>query len=363
MKTKRFRIALLAGALAATASLPTLAQQITSTAQLKRACETSPGNVVSVTTPSKIFLGSRPPLATRVLTGCTLRLAPDVSLEFDRVGLAFDGPFAIEAAGKDRVVLVQSAISAPSVTLSLESTENGLIVDRSSLSARAGDIALRFGAQGFANLKEVLAGTTLVASGRIDVSGGDRFAFEAVDVSVRAGAGIAWRAAGPEATMGVSNSVLAAASGAIEVASAGDKAFVEWQKSRVEASAGISVTLPGRESAFATDESVVDAGAGTLAVTLEGELSKAVFATVQANASGDVSVSVSRNATKGEVFFEKGNAFAGGRVSFETGRDGTTEVKENALAAGTAIRVATGAGGKCLQEGNTLTAPLLDLCR
>ena len=58
--------------------------RIESTSDLKMACETSPGNVVTLDQPTKIFLGSRPPAEEQVNSGCTLVLSPGVNLEVER---------------------------------------------------------------------------------------------------------------------------------------------------------------------------------------------------------------------------------------------------------------------------------------
>jgi len=55
------------------------AQSISTSAQLKQACENSPGNVVNITQPTKIEFGPALPTPENIATGCTLQIGPNAA--------------------------------------------------------------------------------------------------------------------------------------------------------------------------------------------------------------------------------------------------------------------------------------------
>lgn len=178
----------------------TLAQQtIESTSDLKRACETSPGNVVTLNQSTKIYQGVRPTTGEEAVNcGCTLVLGPDVKLEFDFVGLRFDGLFTVRSANKGEVNFNRSLLRAPSITINLPVSGSALAVTQSLLQALAGSLNVILGDEAKMELIDkprvfpdnyfptTAPYPTLYAAGIINISGGRKFTGLVTDMGITA---------------------------------------------------------------------------------------------------------------------------------------------------------------------------------
>ncbi|MGQ0592162.1 MAG: hypothetical protein ACT4QB_05790 [Gammaproteobacteria bacterium] len=403
-----FNILALGGGLAGALLAAPVSGQMTSTAELKLACETSPGNVVALDVNTQISTGPRPPLAELVTTPCTIVLGPLVTFETGQVGMSFNGALTIQGGSEARALFIESAFVGHSVTSNLTGDLSTVQVERSLLQATDGDLALNVGPFGKVEIKGPLAGGNLLATGAISVSGGEKVAVVLADASVQAGTSLNLALSGPEAALTASTSTLTADGGAISVSS-GLKSTSHLNDSQLQAATGLNVTMTGAEAAFVADKTVLNTANGTIAITSTGEqgvveLKLGSVATasggltvvltgsesklnaneftlgggtgnVALEADGDVGKvtlalgSISANGavtvqakTLGVAIVDTVEIDAGGDVRIETGGSGSTSAKQDNLASGTLVRIASGVGGFCESIGNVVTAPVQQIC-
>ncbi len=160
-----------------------------STAQLKAACETSPGNVVVINTPVKVFNGPALPAVETVRTGCRLVFGPLGSIEFDNVGMRFNGAFSAQASAKSIFSMKKSLISANSALIDFAAPEGTVVVDESRMLATAGSLTIDLADDAKLQIGKPLAGATnaLQASGAINLQGGRKYELAMAETRLDAG--------------------------------------------------------------------------------------------------------------------------------------------------------------------------------
>jgi hypothetical protein len=338
------------------------AQSFTSTAELKLACETSPNNTVQINVPTQISSGPQAPATENVNTRCTIVLGQFASFEASQVSMTFAGPLRFQAANEAHILLIESEFTAPSFNAT-QTSKSLFQVERSRVRATAGNIAVNSGTEGSVEIKGPLAGGNLVASGAVNISGGLKFYGSVTDAGLSAGTGINVNLTGAEAQFISTTSTLDAANGAINVTSSGDKSYAEFKLGTVAASPrGINVRLNGGESEIVANQFAFDGGAGVVLRTgfSKGKITMA-DGTLRSNAA--VTIQSSTTGTEGVAVVQNAQFNAGAGLRIETGSLGNTEVLDSALSSPTLIRFASGAGGSCKSQNNTLTAPTLQICQ
>lgn len=343
--------------------------QIKSTAQLKAACETSPGNTVVLTTQSiDLDQGPRPPAAEIVNSGCTIVLSPTANFEAESVGIHFNGPFRIQGVAKSMVFIDEAVISAPSVTLDLAGSESNLMMDQGSLRATAGNLVINLGNLGKMELKQqpVVGGfLALDASGTVQINGSGSLSAALLEATVRGNGGVAISMAGPEALLKTERMTFQSSAGSFTVTSPGQKGLLEMGFSTITSGGAVNMTLAGAESGFKMISTSVTAGSNISFVSGSGAagITNLLLGDVTATAGGALTVQAAMSGLKGEVGVEKSNLRAnGGALRIETGNEGKTGVKETRLTSNSLVRIASGVGGVCLSELNTITAPTQQVC-
>ncbi len=337
------------------------AQSMTSTAELKLACETSPGNVVAINVPTQISSGPQTPLTETVNTKCTLVLGSQVSFEASQVSMTFAGPLRIQGSNESHVLFIESEFTAPSIG-STTVSKSLFQVERSLLRATAGSISINSGSEGTTNIHGPLLGGNLIANGAVSLSGGLKFYASLTDAGVNAGTGFNVNMTGNEAYFVAVTSTIQAANGAINVTASGEKSFAEFKFNSVASSPrGINVRLNGNESEIVANQYTFDAGTGLILRTA-GNKGKVTADDGTISANGSVLVQASTTGLEGVALFKNSRLTAGGSTRIETGSRGNTEVLDSRLTANNLVRIATGAGGNCKSQNNIITATMQQVC-
>ncbi|MEQ1923303.1 MAG: hypothetical protein ABL952_12415 [Pyrinomonadaceae bacterium] len=338
------------------------AQSMTSTAELKLACETSLNNVVAINVPTQITSGPQAPLTENVNTKCTLVLGSLVSFEASQVSMTFAGPLRIQGGNESHVLFIESEFNAPSI-VSTTTSKSLFQVERSLLRATAGNIAINTGSEGTVTVHGPLLGGNLIATGAINMSGGSKFYAGLTDAGVSAGAGFNVNMTGNEAYFVSVTSSIEAANGAINVTGSGEKNFAEFKFNSLAASPrGVNVRLNGNESEILANQYTFNAGTGLILRT-GGNKGKVTADNGMISANGSVFVQASTAGLEGTALVSKTTLNAGGSARIETGARGNTEVLDSSLNANSLVRIATGAGGNCKSQNNIITALTQQVCQ
>lgn len=348
---------------------------LSSTSDLKQACESAPDRIVYIETAVKISNGVSPPSTQKISGKCTLVLGPSGSFETDDISVSFSGAFAVQSSYKTKVVYVDSQIVATGQTYSLSANGSEVIANRSQMKASTQHLKFQMGNEGKVEIVESLGSDpyALLAAKTVLISGPSKLATTLTNAEAYAPLGFKVNMTGSEGVLLMSNFDVQAFEGAVNLLASGSKTLTEIGNSDFwYATAGI-VRLSGAESVLKLDRVSFNPGySDTLApgnVVLEaGKGSSAAQGKVEAVEvtvvdAAQVSVLASSSAQKGEVSVQKSSFSSTGNVSIKSGETGATTVQDNTLGSATKIIIASGAGGSCKQESNSLSAPSLSLCK
>lgn len=349
-------------ALVISLSLTTSAQTMSSTAQLKFACETSPGNVVTLNANTQISTGPQAPLTETVNTKCTIVISPQVTFEASQVSMTFNGPLTIQAGNEGRALFLESHFTAPSVSVSLANL-GGLLVERSLLRASVGSLTVSSGLESSVDIRGPIVGGGLVANRSISLSGGQKFFGNLTDAEVRAGTGIRVDMSGAEAQFISTNSTMSTNGGAINVLGSGEKNFVEFKLGSVATGRnGVNVTLNGTESSINANEFSLNSPAAGVFLRTGGSKG-AITLALGTIASGTITtIQSSMTGVEGKATLQDATVTAGGNFRVESGSLGIAEVLDSSLTSNTLVRIAAGAGGSCKSQNIIINAPAQQIC-
>lgn len=336
------------------------AQNMTA-AQLKLACETSPGNTVALTDSSKIEGG-----AASVLTGCTITIPETKALELVGARISFNGPLTIVGAVKTKVELVdQSRFTASSINLNFTAFESEVKVDKSQLAAGLGGVQIAMG--DIAKVQFAYssgAGNTVDSTGPVSFSAGTKLTLEMNNVIFSSG-GLTFNFNGPDSVLKAENADVStkAAGQHVNFNGSGAKTMIEATQSRFSAHGNLNIALAGSESTLKAGVSSRIAAGGAVNIAISNASGNGLLELAQVRIEGNsADVNASADSEKGKVIYKLGTAIAASNLTFRTGLLGTTEVAESTLTAGSTVRIASGLQGVCKQEKNVITAPMQVLC-
>ena len=352
-----------AGCLMVLLNVTSLAQTMSSTAELKQACENSPNNVVMLTQNTQISTGPQAPLTETVNTKCTIVLGSQVTFEAGQVSMTFNGPLSIQASTEGRALFLESSFVARSVSVALGNL-GGLLVERSLMRSTVGGISVTSGVESSVDVRGPLPGGGLVSNQGISISGGVKFFGSVTDAEVRANTNVTVNMTGDEGQFISTNSTVHSANGAINVTSSGAKAFVEFKLGAVATGRnGVNVTLNGNESTINANE--FNIGSAAAGVFLRTGGSKGAVTLAQGSiSSGTVTVILSSlTGSEGKAVVQNATVNAGGNLRVETGSLGNTEVVDSSLTSATLVRFLSGAGGSCKSQNNVISAPAQQICQ
>lgn len=342
------------------------AQQLTP-AEFKALCE-APGNTVTVVNTLKIQSPVMPPPLVTVNSGCQVNFSPDSQFEADNVNMRFAGAVSFQASAKASVLFKSTLWNATALNVNLSGNEGGFYADESRLTARAGNLTIGMGGFGTLGITGPIngVGNALNAAGALTVSAGEKFTGTFETTRMRAGTGMTFSLAGPEAAFAANNTTFVAATGQFSLSSAGAKAQVDLNSGAITAPGGIALNFPGAESkaTLLSTRATALAGSVTLQAGSAGR-SFGVLVVDQAiiRAGGAYTMTASMSADKGEAVLSNTSVTAGADILIQSDREGLTNVLNNAMTSPTSIRAFTGASGACIAEGNGATAPVVAICQ
>lgn len=365
--SKTLGLGLLAVAVAGLGSAaPAHALDLTA-AQLRQACETQPGHVVVLNESTKIVNGS-----ATIASPC--RIVLGAGLELEAVSLTFAGPLTLESTVKAEVKMVRSLLSASAVSVSLTGLNSGFQTVETSVHARTGSLVLEVGAE--ANLlmiERLVPGPTyaLSAGTSVEIRGGRKFTGLLSEVSVLAPNGFAISFTGADSLLKVEEVGVLSTLGGVQIEGSGGKGLISLDKVNFRFAGQLGVRLAGDEAGMSLKEvtagpptGVTTAGAVVFeAGTGAARLGKMEAVEVRMFDVASITLRSAFGGTQGGLKVEKSAFSAQGDIRFETGSQGSTEVKESTGGTENArLRASTGAGGQCIASQNQFFAAVLDLC-
>lgn len=338
------------------------AQTMSSTAELKFACETSPNNVVFLTNNTQISTGPQSPLTENVNTKCTIELAPNVTFEASQVSMTFAGPLRINGQDQSRALFLESHFSSPFVTVALANLGE-LLVERSLLKASVGAIAVTAGVESRVDVRGPIVGGGLEATRSLTISGGNKLAVSITDSEIRTGGAINVSMNGVESSFVSTTSSLNTNGAAINIIGAGEKSYAEFKLgSAATGRAGVNVTLNGNESVIVASQFAFNSPAGAVLLRTGGNKGEVAAAVGTINAGGVVNIQSSMTGLEGKAAVQDATINSGRSIRIETGSRGNTEAKDSSLSGTNLVRIATGAGGSCLSQNNLFTTLAIQAC-
>lgn len=348
-------------------------QVIDSPATLKQACETSPGNIVSVNQSIKVSLPIINATPTVINCPCSLVLLNDSKVEFEHVNIQFNGAFSVQSSNKGEVKATKSALKATNINFVLGGTDSQINTSQSVITANAGNINFNLGNQSKMELYGTANTVSLNATGQVYISAGERFTASIADMIVKGDSGIQLHLNGFEGLLKNEKVNYISNNGSILINATGSKSKYEVGESSFTFANKTDILFKGAESGLKLNEirfqspsfnvgalNGVTIVAGELANS-NGKIEMSQISTGLIN--GGLSVLASVNGEKGSVSLSKSNITFGGDVLIESGTLGSTEVKENRITSSTKITAKTGLNGSCIASPNfALTAPIINAC-
>lgn len=328
-------------------------------AQFVAACAAGP---INLQPSAKVEFGT-----ASVVGGCTVNVPLTGALEFVDTNLTFGGPLVVNGSSTSKWEVVNSNVTAASVTANFTGTENAFKVDKGLVRATAGNVRIAMGPIAMVQIAYPGLGSpnSLQATGAVNISGGDKLFLELNQARVQAGS-VVVAMNGTEGLLKAEGATVVAA-GAISVTSTGMKAMLESTGSTFQAGGALTVGLAAAESAvkgtastFRAGEALIvsaSAGAGTGLVELSGPGGVLQGATVAVRASTGATgqlgtLNVGLNTIRATA----------GAATIDAGPMGSVGVKESTITAATLARASTGLGGVCVADLNTVTAPTQSMC-
>lgn len=354
---------------------PAQAQTVmTSTVQLKQACETNPGNRVAITASTDIKEGvlRGVPLANfeTVNSGCTIVLGPSAKFKFDGVAINFLGALRIESATGNELEFDKSNVYARSIALSLTGDGSALFIKESGVNALAGDTVVSFGANAKleANGNSASYGRLLEASNVVRLTAGNKFAASLSQGYFWGVNGVDINLTGDETVYKFSQFNTHAQPGAVSFRASGAKSTFEFGRGSIYGYSGVSLTMIGAESQLiASDITAFNTytGAG-VRIAVGNNQSKGTIKMNQARfgGAGGLLIEAGIGGSDSLIEFTQGSVIgmAETGVTISTGAGGQTIVKDSSLTPVTAPVSITGVGF-CLAENNVIRASAQTLCR
>lgn len=354
-------------------SRPALAQApITSTSQLKQACETSPGNRVIFNSSTEInqgvAIGVTLPNYEQVRTGCTLVLGPSSSLEFDSVAINFAGPLRIESAAPNTFAIEKANLYATTVSVALPANGSAVMIKEGNLYATGGDLSVALGNEAKLELSGNGTQRMLEASGVVRLTGGEKLSATLVNGGFYGVGGIAINLPGNETTFKADEWALWSQTGRTDLRTGGAKTLVELGRGNYYGYSGASIVMTGAESTLIAKNRNFNTYEGpgvSIDVGGSAPMGQIKFDEARFGGAGAVTIRASAAGTGGMIEITKGSVgvlpnFT--QVVIETGAGGSTVVKETAVRSAGLARIASGSGGLCLSEVNTIVAATRQLC-
>jgi hypothetical protein len=344
-----------------------------STAELKHACETSPGHRVAINTSTDIKLGVPlgVPLANfeTVNSGCTIVLGPSSKFKFDGVAMNFLGALRIESATGNELEFDKTNVYARSIALALTGDGSALFIKESGVNALAGDTAVTFGANAKleAGGNSASYGRLLEASNFVRLRAGNKFSASLSQGYFWGVNGVDVDLSGDETVYKFSQFNTHSQPGTVSFRASGAKSTFEFGRGSIWGYSGASVTMTGAENQLISSDI-------TAFNTYTGAGVRIAVGNNQSGAT--VKMSQTRFGGAGGLVIEAGMGGSGSLIEFtqgsvigmsdtgvliQSGAGGVTVVKDSSLQPQRAPVTVKGAGF-CLAENNVISASAQFLC-
>jgi hypothetical protein len=346
---------------------------MTSTAELKNACEISPGNRVPISTSTDIKTGvpRGVPLANfeTVRTGCTIVLGPSSSFKFDNVSMNFLGTLRIESATGNNLEFDKSSVFAQSIVLGLTGEGSALFVKESGVNALAGDTIVEFGHNAKLEMggNSATYGRLLEASNVVRLTAGHKFAATMGQGYIWGVNGVDIDLSGDETVYKFSQFNTHAQPGRVSFRASGAKTTFEFGRGSIYGHSGATVTMTGAESQLITSDATAFntyVGSG-VRIAVGNNTSKGTVKMSQARfgGAGGLVIEAGKGGSDSLIEFTQGSVIgmASTGVTIASGGGGTTIVKDSSLQPRTAAVTIRGSA-LCLAENNVISASAQFLC-
>lgn len=350
--------------------------QINTPQDLKTACETSAGNVVTLAQSAKVSAPATPATPLLVNCPCTIVLTNGSTIEFEHAHMQFVGALSIQSVGNGEAKLVNSILSAPSASFTLGGNGSQMNLSKSKIQATAGNLTIVLGAEAKSEMHTSFSPTFadgLSATGVVNISAGQRFQGSLAEMTVSGNAGVNISLSGMETLLKVEKVSFKSSAGSISIGASGMKGLLEMKEAKFFSFNQTNLLFNGVESTIKINQTgfygptltspslggvAIAAGSGTASLG-KVELGEITTGTI----GGAFTIKASAGGSQGGVKLEKSTLTSNGAMLFETGAIGSTEVKENSLTSGVKITIKTGLGGNCVAAPNTLlSAPVVEAC-
>lgn len=343
------------------------------TAELRVACQTSPGNVVVLTQPVTVVDGPRYPAAEQVLTGCTIVLGPNAKLATEGISMRFAGPLVVQSSTLTEVLLTRSFLAAPSVNFNLPGTGSIVEMAFSHIHATAGALLMTMGDESkFTVIERLIPGPleAFIAATTLQIRSGSKFTASFNQMRISAPQGIEIAMNGDEGTLTINSAWLTAAEGNIGITASNSKAQVDLSSTNLVSNKMVALRLAGSDSLLKLQQvgiGGVDTQSTLGGLVIEIGSGAAENGVVEASNVGiarvaSINIRASVNGRNGILKIQKSHLRSPGDLVLETGAQGLTEVVENYGGSSTRFRVATGTGGSCIAQNNDILAPIMQVC-
>jgi hypothetical protein len=342
---------------------------MSSTAELKNACETRPGNRVVISSSTDIQTGV--PLANfgTVRTGCTVVLGPSAKFKFDGVSMNFLGTLRIEGATGNELEFDKSAVFAQSVVLSLTGDGSALFVKESGVNALAGDTVVALGNNAKLEMggNSATYGRLLEASNVVRLTAGHKFAASMSQGYIWGAGGVEIDLSGDETVYKFNQFNTHAQPGRVSFRASGAKSTFEFGRGSIYGYSGAGVTMTGVENQLiASDFTAFNTYVGSgVRIAVGNNTAKGTVKMNQARfgGAGGLVIEAGKGGSESLIEFTQGSVIGMGAsgVTIESGSGGTTIVKDSSLQPRSAPVTVRGAGF-CLAENNVVNASAQFLC-
>jgi hypothetical protein len=346
--------------------------QMTSTSELKNACETSPGNRVAINASTDIKAGvlRGVPLANfeTVNSNCTIVLGASSKFKFDGVAMNFLGILRIESATGNELEFDKSNVYARTVQLVLTGDGSALFIKESGVNATAGDNIVVLGANAKleASGNSTSYGRLLEASNFVRLTAGNKFAASLSQGYFWGVNGVDINLTGDETVYKFNQFNTHSQPGTVSFRSSGAKSTFEFGRGSIWGYSGASLTMTGPESQLiASDYNNWNTytGAG-VRIAVGNNTSKGTIKMNQTNfgGAGGVVIQAGIGGSEGLIEYTQGSVIGMQATGVRIESGGTTIVKDSSLQPRFAPVTIRGTG-LCLAENNVISASAQSLCQ
>jgi hypothetical protein len=349
------------------------AAPITTTAQLKTACETNLNRTVFFSVDAQINAGGTADAPEHVIGGCRIELQNGADLKLDKVGLKFSGPLTIVGGGAMAagLALQESTLAANSVVVNFTSSIGSYISSQDSrIDATVGNLNITFGNDSKLEVYGARLGgaqmsnAALAAMGAINITTALKHATVLMSTGVVAGGTVraAWNS--PDASVKVEDSTAHSFAGSVIFNFPSIRSNFETKESVLRAPLGdVTVALRGGYSSMKAYDMVFEAGnalqifGGTGSNSIE-------LNTATLTAGGAIYLASSAlNASVSKLDVSKATIRGGNSIRFVGGSQSTVVVKDSDIAGTDLVQASVGFSSVCEVQNNVIVAPRQLICQ